>query len=462
MPGVARIINDNHCKDPQVQLDLNVIGQNKSSQNISRTVYLRTAVIHVPIVVGPGQLQKKGLSRTEIKHAKSVSFVSPCPSVPPVPSVPNAAESPPVGGRLQRFWETWLSLGSNPQVISILKEGYSLPFKMKPPLTRSPMIISGYANPRKNNSFKEALQSLIAKQAVEKVVVQSSLAFYNRLFIVPKPNNKWGPILDLSKLNLFLNFETFKMETLETIRLSLQQGEWITSLDFSDMYFHIPINPRLRKYLRFHLNSQTFQFTALLFGLATAPLEFTKVVKEVKLMVQARGIRIHQYLDNWLLRAPLFRPNPDPFGLVPKARVVVNLEKSELVLQQEFNFVGYHFDLSQGLVKPTLERWQALPLKIKMLMNKDHCSARQFMFLIGLLTATEKQVVSGCLHMRPIQWHLKNHWYVPETLDKRILLPSALYPHLQWWLNEDNVLKGQPLHPLQHALQLFTNASNKS
>ena len=184
----ARIMNDNHCKDPQVQLDLNMMGQNKSSQNISRTVYLRTAVIHVPIVVGPGQLQKKGLSpdhcRTEIKHAKSVSFVSPCLSVPPVPSAPNVAES---------FWETWLSLGSNPPVISVLKEGYSLPFKMRPPLTRSPMIISGYANPRKNNSFKEALRSLIAKEVVEKVVVGSSLAFYNRLFIVPKLNNKWFP-----------------------------------------------------------------------------------------------------------------------------------------------------------------------------------------------------------------------------------------------------------------------------
>ena len=52
------------------------------------------------------------------------------------------------------------------------------------------------------------------------------------------------------------------------------------------------------------LPKQTFQFTALPFGLATAPLEFTKVVKEVKLMAQARGIRIHQYLDDWLLRAP--------------------------------------------------------------------------------------------------------------------------------------------------------------
>ena len=83
------------------------------------------------------------------------------------------------------------------------------------------------------------------------------------------------------------------------------------------------------------------------------------------------------------------------------------------------------------------------------------------MSLIGLLTATEKQVVSGRLHMRPIQWHLKNHWHVPEVLEKEIPLPRSLYPHLQWWLDENNVLSGQPLHPLQHALQLFTDASNE-
>ena len=308
MSGVAKIINDNHCADPHNQISSKMVGQNYSSQNISRTVYSRTAVIPVPIVVGPGQPQKKGLSpdlcQTEIKHVKRVSFVSPCHSVPPVLNVPSVAENPPVGGRLQRFGETWLSLGSNPRVVSILQDGYNLSFKMRPPLTRSPLIVSRYANPRRNKYLKEALQSLITKQAVEKVVVRASLAFYNRLFIVPKPNNKWRPILDLSKLNLFLHSETFKMETPETIRLSLQKGEWVTSLDFSDAYFHIPINPRSRKYLRFHLHSQTFQFRALPFGLATAPLEFTKVVKEVKLMAQSRGIRIHQYLDNWLLRAP--------------------------------------------------------------------------------------------------------------------------------------------------------------
>ena len=63
--------------------------------------------------------------------------------------------------------------------------------------------------------------------------------------------------------------------------------------------------------------------------------------------------------------------------------------------------------------------------------------------------------------MRPIQWHLKRHWHVLEILEKVIPVPQSLHPHLDWWLDEANVLKGQPLHPLQHAVQLFTDASNE-
>ena len=63
--------------------------------------------------------------------------------------------------------------------------------------------------------------------------------------------------------------------------------------------------------------------------------------------------------------------------------------------------------------------------------------------------------------MRPIQWHLKNNWRVPESLEKAIPVPNSLHPHLKWWLEESNVLLGQPLHPLKHALQIFTDASKE-
>ena len=83
------------------------------------------------------------------------------------------------------------------------------------------------------------------------------------------------------------------------------------------------------------------------------------------------------------------------------------------------------------------------------------------MSLIGLLTATEKQVHLGQLHVRPIQWHLKNNWRVPESLEKVIPIPKSLHPHLKWWLEESNVLPGQQLHPIKHALQIFTDTSKE-
>ena len=119
---------------------------------------------------------------------------------------------------------------------------------------------------------------------LELVTNQEYLGFYNRLYLAPKPNNKWRPILDLSNLNKFLKVKKFKMETPETIRTSLQTGEWVTSTDFKDAYFHIPIQKQSRKYLRFHAQGKTYQFKALPFGLSTAALEFTDVAKEVKVM----------------------------------------------------------------------------------------------------------------------------------------------------------------------------------
>ena len=264
------------------------------------------------------------------------------------------------------------------------------------------------------------------------------------------------------KLNGFLQPAIFGTQTPETIRTSLQLGEWVTSIDFKDTYFHIPIHSQSRKYMHFHIQGQSYQFKALPFGLSTAPMEFTVVAKEVKLMALQRGIRIHQYLDDWLVRATshqtCLQHTQTLVVLCQELGWLVNKEKSELDPKQVFNFVGYQFDLREGKFRPTPERWQTLTDKILSILSGPVC---QFMTLVGLLTATEKQVHLGRLHMRPIQWHLKNNWRVPESLEKVIPVPRSLHPNLRWWLEESNVLLGQPLHPLKHALQIFTDASKE-
>ena len=414
--------------------------------------------------ISPG-LSAVNLKGCTLKHVKGASSVIQLPCVQSVTNVPLVVKNLPVGARLQNFWQTWLERGAGPKIVQILREGYTLPFRIRPNLARSPTVISRYVNPHRNSYLLEALHQLMDKNAIELVHNQTSLGFFNRLFLVPKPNNKWRPILDLSKLNLFLKVEKFKMETPKTIRTSLQQGEWVTSVDFKDAYFHIPIQEQSRKYLRFHVQGRTYQFKALPFGLSTAPMEFTVLAKEVKLMAIHKGIRIHQYLDDWLVRArshqTCLHHTQILVEMCQDLGWLVNLEKSELEPQQVFNFVGYQFDLKSGRVRPTPDRWQSLQGKIQTLLLLPACPVRQFMSLIGLLTATEKQVHLGRLHMRPIQWHLKNNWRVPESLEKVIPLPRSLHPHLQWWLNESNVLQGQPLHPIKHALQIFTDTSKE-
>ena len=191
------------------------------------------------------------------------------------------------------------------------------------------------------------------------------------------------------------------METPETIRLSLQTGEWVTSLDFSDAYFHIPINQRSRNYQVFPVQSNFPIYSSSFLSGRSSP------------RVYQGGKGSETYGSGKGYPDP-----PVPRRLVAESPVPGNLpttypDPPELIPQQVFNFVGYRFDLVTGQLLPTQDRWTTLQEKLKFIKKRESCTVRQFMSLIGLLTATEKQVWSGRLHMRPIQWHLKRHWHVP-------------------------------------------------
>ena len=145
----------------------------------------------------------------------------------------------------------------------------AIPFKAK--FGQISSDLSEYKAQQKDQALATCIQSLLSKNAIERVENVKSLGFYSRLFLVPKPHQRWRPVIDLSRLNTFLHVEKFKMETPESIRTSLIPGEWVSSIDLSDAYLHIPIHPNSRKYLRFCYKAQVFQFTSLPFGLATAP-----------------------------------------------------------------------------------------------------------------------------------------------------------------------------------------------
>ena len=126
-----------------------------------------------------------------------------------------------------------------------------------------------------------------------------------------------------------------------------------------------------------------------------------------------------------------------------------------------FSFVGYEYHLDSALVKPTQERWLKLQDLILRLKSKHVLTARCWMSLIGLLASTEKMILEGRLHMRLFQFHLKGHWRFPQSLDSLLPWTETISAHVDWWQNPANVMKGSDLHPKDHSIQLFTDASNE-
>ena len=219
LPRGSSLINDNQCVNSVTgqknsvhvtsQGDLNPAPVVSENSKVTLNFNVDSHVANAHIVTGLPQ--RKGVNPTfcqmytEIKYVKNVSCVGHLCSVDLVTNAQHAVIDPPVGARLKQYWQKWESLGSSPKVVTTLREGYTLPFRYRPYLTRSPTVISNYHNPTKQSFLVEALYQLINKNAVEPVENQNSLGFYNRLFLVPKPNNRWRPILDLSTLNTFLN-----------------------------------------------------------------------------------------------------------------------------------------------------------------------------------------------------------------------------------------------------------------
>ena len=168
---------------------------------------------------------------------------------PPPNDSLKASLSPPVGGHFRSFRRDWQRNKCSSYMLNIITNGYVLPFLSEPGLVRFPLIQSEYKAHQKDQALATCIQSLLSKNAIERVENVKSLGFYSRLFLVPKPHQRWRPVIDLSRLNTFLYVEKFKMETPESIRTSLIPGEWVSSIDLSDAYLHIPIHPNSRKYL---------------------------------------------------------------------------------------------------------------------------------------------------------------------------------------------------------------------
>ncbi len=177
-----------------------------------------------------------------------------------------------------------------------------LQFRRRPP--RFNGVVQSLTLPRNAQVLRQEVCNLLEKGAIEKVPPsERESGFYSRYFVIPKRNGGLRPILDLRPINRALSKRPFRMLTLKQILAQIHPGDWFASVDLKDAYFHIQIAPHHRRFRRFTFEGTAYQYSVLPFGLALAPRTFSKCMDAALSPLRSSGVRILNYLDDWLILA---------------------------------------------------------------------------------------------------------------------------------------------------------------
>ena len=371
-----------------------------------------------------------------------------------------------VGGCLSLHWRQWQAIGAETWVVTVLRDGYRVPFTdSPPPLARTPVSFPTYrAGSPRAQALRQEVEAMLAKGALE-IARDPGPGFYSRLFLVEKATGGWRPVIDLSHLNDFVQLTSFKMETVASVLLSVREGDFLASLDLKDAYFQIPIHGSSRKLLRFMSEGTVYQFKALCFGLSTAPQVFTRVFAAVSAWAHSRGIRLLRYLDDWLVLSSSEKKAKQSIrellSLYHTLGIVINEKKSDLVPSQPAKYLGMTIDTSAGKDFPSLARVEKFLAVAERFCSMQSPPAQLWQVILGHLASLERLVPHGRLRMRSLQWHLKTRWSPesdPPSLP--VALPAEARRDLSWWMVKDHLLTGVRFGAPAPDLHLYSDASS--
>ena len=387
----------------------------------------------------PFKLAPEGPVHDPSKEARSLARLLRLPQ-------PDNVDGSQVGAGLADFAPHWQSLLGNCWATGIVEDGVGIAFQQRPQLTHQSI---SFRTRNSRQDLQQAVNALLMKGAIERVTNVKSLGFCSRLFLVPKKTGDLRPVIDVSTLNRHIVVPHFKMEMQGSVRSAIRSQEWTVLIDIRDAYLHVPMHQAVRKYLRFVVDKKVYQFTCLPFGLATSPREFTKLLRPVVSLLRQQGVKLHVYLDDWLIRADMLEQAQlhaqTTIRVLQFLGWIINFEKSDLTPSQDFQFIGMQFNTRRFRVAPLPK----MRLKVQSVhqhwMDNPNITARDLHRLLGMQVFMASLVWRGRLRLRPVHWWAATAWCQRTgNWSDRIQVPQWVLSKVAWW-SSPAVLQGLPL-----------------
>ena len=142
---------------------------------------------------------------------------------------------------------------------------------------------------------------------------------------------------------------------------------FMATLDLEDAYLLVPLEKQHRKYIRFQWHKATYEYTALPFGLSTAPYIFTKIMRPVVSYLRQKGFQSVIYLDDFLfigLSLEECQANVNAsLNLLLSLGFRINFSKSQLEPSNTCKYLSFIFNsVDQSVSIPPRRREKLLSL----------------------------------------------------------------------------------------------------
>ena len=249
-----------------------------------------------------------------------------------------------MAGGIRHYVHEWTKITSDPLILDAVSHCHIEFDQVPDPVINSTRPASSFSS-TEQHVIDHKIQTFLSKGII-KPSMPSLGDNVSPIFVIPKKDGSHRVIFNLKRLNEYVSYHHFKLDTLQTAVQLIQPECFMSTLDLKDAYYSIPIVEEHQQYLKFYWNSILYTFTCLPMGLSSSPRIFTKVMKPIFSSLRSQfGHVCLNYMDDSLYigRSALecAETTLHAIELFSKLGFKINRDKSVVVPSQSIEFLGF-------------------------------------------------------------------------------------------------------------------------